>query len=194
MASAVRFLGVEQRFVDGLPDWRAVDQTKLWRYNLHYFDYLLWPAVADARKAALIESWIAQNPLGSPDAWDPYSVSLRIVNWVKFLAACGATPEVPAAWLESLGLQAAWLERNLEREILANHYFKNAKALVFAGSFFQGAEAPALNELGRSASDVMARAVMQAMVHAHSAYGFKALRDLPPKTDVSGMKASCVDP
>ena len=141
MATGVRLLGVEQRFVEGLPDWRAVDEAKLWRYNLHYFDYLLWPAVADARKAALIDSWIAQNPPGSPDAWEPYSVSLRIVNWVKFLVARGASSEVPAAWLESLGLQAAWLERNLEREILANHYFKNAKALVFAGLFFQGPEA-----------------------------------------------------
>lgn len=68
------------------------------------------------------------------------------------------------------------------------------RILPLKEGFFQGAEAPALNELGRAAADVMARAVMQAMVHAHSAYGFKALRDLPPKTDVSGMKASCVDP
>jgi len=148
MVSAVRLLGAEQALVDGLPDWRAVDQPKLWRYNLHYFDYLLWPAVAERRKAALIDSWIAENPPGSPDAWEPYPVSLRIVNWVKRLSAGGVAQEAPARWLESLGLQAAWLERNLEREILANHYLKNAKALVFAGLFFQGRDADRWLQLG----------------------------------------------
>lgn len=141
LESAVRFLGAEQRLMDGLPDWRAADKPKLWRYNLHYFDYLLWPAVAERRKAALIDSWIAENPPGSPDAWEPYPVSLRIVNWVKFLSADGVGRRVRPGWLASLGLQAAWLARNLEREILANHFLKNAKALVFAGLFFRGRDA-----------------------------------------------------
>lgn len=148
VVSAVRFLGAAQRLVDGLPDWRAVDKPKLWRYNLHYFDYLLWPAVAQRRKAALIDSWITENPPGSPDAWEPYPVSLRIVNWVKFLLAGSVSRDVPAGWLESLALQAAWLERNLEREILANHYLKNAKAMVFAGLFFRGRDADRWLKLG----------------------------------------------
>lgn len=148
MEDKVRFLGVEQRLVGGSPDWRASAKPKLWRYNLHYFDYLHWPAVAECRKVALIDSWIAENPPGSRDAWEPYPVSLRIVNWVKLLLAESALPEVPSAWLESLAFQAAWLERNLEREILANHYLKNAKAMVFAGLFFRGRDADRWLESG----------------------------------------------
>lgn len=149
MCTGVRFLGVYQHFADGLIDWRAVGRPKLWRYNLHYFDYLLWPAVSDTRKAALIDSWITQNPPGAPDAWEPYPVSLRIVNWVKHFLALSTPRNAHAAWLRSLARQAAWLERNLEREILANHFFKNAKALVFAGLFFRGAEADRWLSLGQ---------------------------------------------
>jgi uncharacterized heparinase superfamily protein len=145
----VTFLHDQQTFEGGLPDWRALDKPKLWRYNLHYFDYLLWPAVSDARKAALIESWIARNPQGSPDAWEPYPVSLRIVNWIKYLVFSGSSTPAPTAWSDSLALQATWLERNLERHILANHYLKNAKALVFAGLFFSGRDADRWLRLGR---------------------------------------------
>lgn len=145
----ITFLGDQQTFEGGLPDWRALDKPKLWRYNLHYFDYLLWPAVSDARKAALIESWIDRNPPGSADAWEPYPVSLRIVNWIKYLVSSGPSTRAPTVCLDSLALQAAWLERNLERHILANHYLKNAKALVFAGLFFSGRDADRWLCLGR---------------------------------------------
>ena len=148
MEAGVSFFGTEQGFEKGLLDWRALDKPKLWRYNLHYFDYLLWPCVSESRKATLIDSWIAQNPSGSPDAWEPYPVSLRIVNWIKFLVPWGPPRAVPVGWLQSLAMQAAWLERNLEREILANHYIKNAKALVFAGGFFSGSDANRWLKLG----------------------------------------------
>ena len=43
--------------------------------------------------------------------------------------------------MRSLYLQAAWLERNIEHHLLANHYLKNAKALFFAGAYFAGVDA-----------------------------------------------------
>lgn len=142
------FLNRYVPFDHGKVDWRAADQAKLWRYNLHYFDYLLWPRVTGARKRALIESWIKENPLGAEDAWEPYTVSLRLVNWIKFLLLEMADAEIPVHWVDSLALQAAWLERNLETHILANHYLKNAKALVFAGAFFEGERADAWRNQG----------------------------------------------
>jgi uncharacterized heparinase superfamily protein len=37
--------------------------------------------------------------------------------------------------------QTLWLEGNIERHLLANHLFKNAKALLFAGLLFEGPDA-----------------------------------------------------
>lgn len=38
-------------------------------------------------------------------------------------------------------MQSRWLARRLEYHLLGNHLFTNAKALVFAGSYFEGSEA-----------------------------------------------------
>ena len=45
--------------------------------------------------------------------------------------------------LHSLAVQTRWLAQRLERHLLGNHLFANAKALVFAGLFFEGDEADA---------------------------------------------------
>ena len=132
-----RFLNHAHRFEEGGVNWRAPAFPKLWRYNLHYFDYLLSPSASGNQKSALIDDWIAQNPPGAPDAWEPYPISLRITNWVKYFQSLPAEA-VKTAWTESLAQQATWLERRLEYHLLANHLFKNAVALVFAGIYFGG--------------------------------------------------------
>jgi uncharacterized heparinase superfamily protein len=119
-------------------DWAAAGMSRLWRYNLHYFDYLLDESVADDFRAALIDDWIRRNPPATTDAWDAYPVSLRIVNWVKYFL--GRRAPLPRAWLTSLYGQAAWLQRNFEYHLLGNHLLKNAVGLMFAGAFFDGAE------------------------------------------------------
>lgn len=120
-------------------DWRSDTLPKLWRYNLHYFDFLLWPDVSTERRAGLIDDWIAKNPVGTEDAWEPYTASLRIVNWIKWFIEAPET--VKPEWQDSLACQANWLSRNLETHILANHYLKNIKALVFAGAYLSGRDA-----------------------------------------------------
>jgi uncharacterized heparinase superfamily protein len=113
---------------------------KLWRYNLHYFDYLLAPGRPLEDRCRLVDDWVANNPEGAPDAWEPFPVSLRIVNWIKFFLGEGRG-QAEAERLKSLYRQARWLERNIEYHLLANHLFKNAKALFFAGLFFAGPDA-----------------------------------------------------
>ena len=135
------FLNRGQHFSDGKVDWRSPDKDKLWRYNLHYFDYVLDQDRPRASIDALIDDWIARNPPCTPDAWEPFPVSLRIVNWIKLLLRPEYRERPNAAWLNSLHQQALWLERNLEKHLLANHFFKNGKALLFAGLFFDGADA-----------------------------------------------------
>lgn len=132
----LRFLNVAAPATPEGLDWHPADQSRLWRYNLHYFDYLHWEKIPAEHKPAYIDSWIAANPVGCEDAWEPYTVSLRIVNWIKYFQS---HPDVPTHWQLSLVNQANWLLHNLEHHILANHLYKNAKALVFAGAWFSGA-------------------------------------------------------
>ena len=155
---SLTFIGVRKSFDPARFDWASMDQDKLWRYNLHYFDCLHEPGRTNGPE--LIESWISANPQGRADAWEPFPVSLRLVNWIKFFLSPGAQ-SLPASWLESLALQARWLSRNIEYHLLANHYFKNAKALIFAGVFFDGVEARRWLNLGlRIASEELAEQVL----------------------------------
>ncbi len=120
--------------------WNRADLPKLWLYNLHYFDDFNTGGnqerVHQHRK--LIARWIADNPPGVGNGWEPYPLSLRIVNWVKWhLGGNRLSPEA----LASLAVQVRFLCGRLEYHLLGNHLWANAKALVFAGIFFEGPEA-----------------------------------------------------
>lgn len=135
--------------------WDSPATSRLWRYNLHYFDDLT-AASADERQAwhqAIIRRWICENPVGEGTGWEPYPVSRRLVNWTKWILA-GNTPSEDM--LASLALQARWLATRMEWHLLGNHLLANAKALVFAGLLFTGAEADAWRQRGMQ---VLAREV-----------------------------------
>lgn len=126
----------------GLADhgWDDPALEKLWRYNLHYFDDL---NVQDASlrsewHRALLLRWIRENPPAAGAGWEPYPTSLRIVNWIKWALGGNVLPQ---ECVQSLAVQVRWLCRRLEYHLLGNHLFVNAKALVFAGVFFEGPEA-----------------------------------------------------
>lgn len=120
--------------------WNDPVADKLWLYNLHYFDDLIAEGAAHRRTwhETLIGRWIAENPPGYGNGWEPYPVSLRLVNWIKWSLG-GAVLE--PAWRHSLAVQARWLEQRCEWHLLGNHLWANAKALIFAGLWFDGPEA-----------------------------------------------------
>jgi uncharacterized heparinase superfamily protein len=134
-----RFLNKEFN-VKTLEDWNANDQDKLWLYNLHYFDDL--NAVNSEQRVdchrKLIQRWINENLPGFKNGWEPYPSSLRIVNWIKWFLLNG---NLKQEWLDSLASQTRFLSQNLEYHLLGNHLFANAKALIFSGLYFHGAEA-----------------------------------------------------
>ncbi|MEE8057519.1 MAG: alginate lyase family protein [Pseudomonadales bacterium] len=133
------FLNIDKALSLQNLDWCPEDVSRLWRYNLHYFDYLREAARSDDEKLQLLESWVANNPQGSQPGWEPFTASLRIVNWVFYLQHCPRAQTLII--MQSLYTQVLWLEKNDERHILANHYFENLKALTFAGAFFSGEDA-----------------------------------------------------
>lgn len=141
MLGAMRFQFLNQQHEVRTPsDWNNPDWPRLWIYNLHYFDDL----DATDRLArsewheAWIGRWIADNPPPSGAGWEPYCLSLRIVNWCRFAWRGGRLSDLA---IHSLAVQARALADQLEFHLLGNHLFENAKALVFAGLFFEGSEA-----------------------------------------------------
>ena len=85
--------------------------------------------------------WIAKNRASTPDAWDPFPISLRIVNWLKFLQSADIGQKELEVITQSLKEQCLWLENHLEFHLMGNHLFKNGKALMFMGLSFQGKDA-----------------------------------------------------
>lgn len=120
--------------------WDGKNCEKLWRYNQHYFDDL--NAMGASKRfnlhCKLMLDWVNKNKAGHGTGWEPYPTSLRIVNWVKWSLAGNKLPD---ECLQNLAVQTRWLSKKIEWHILGNHLFANAKALVFAGLFFDGEEA-----------------------------------------------------
>jgi uncharacterized heparinase superfamily protein len=135
--------------------WNDPRQDKLWLYNLHYFDELSAPPTTERRvwRRDLVTRWIAENPPGNGNGWEPYPLSLRIVNWIKW--ALAGEPMQPT-WIASLADQTRWLAQRLEYHLLGNHLVANAKALAFAGFYFTGPEADRWRRIGL---DILAREV-----------------------------------
>ena len=121
-------------------DWNGAHLSRLWRYNLHYFDDLRAEGAAQRLgwHRNLIERWIEENPPRYGAGWEPYPTSLRIVNWIAWALA---GHELDHRAVQSLAVQATSLNATLEFHLLGNHLLANAKALVFAGCFFSGDEA-----------------------------------------------------
>lgn len=109
--------------------WNDPEIPKLWLYNLHYFD---------SPTPDLIKRWISENASGSGNGWEPYPLSQRITNWIKYELSGGMLPQ---AALRSLAQQAEGLLRKIEYHLLGNHLWANAKALLFVGAFFSGPSA-----------------------------------------------------
>ena len=136
----------------GMPiAWHAADAPQLWRYHLHYFDYL--PELVLAGKTAiaprLMTDWIARVPMAykrTRDAWHPYVVSVRMVNWMIAIAAGIPSVRWPDAIIASLRAQTLFVADNLETDVGGNHLLKNLKALAMAGCFWQGERARELRD------------------------------------------------
>ena len=157
LLSPYRFRFLNQEYeLNSVKDWNNPRWGKLWLYNLHYFDYLNEnnPPIPPLTKGGfsdeengekkngiyqqIIERWIEENPPGIGNGWEPYPASLRIVNWIKWILDGNSLPDEA---LHSLAVQTRYLFKKLEYHLLGNHLFANAKALIFAGLFFDGVEA-----------------------------------------------------
>lgn len=114
--------------------WDNPDFPKLWRYHIQYFhDLNATINLSIAFWQTCLAQWTLANPPMQGTSWEPYPLSLRIVNWIIWhLRTGGLTP----ALIDHLHTQCRALNKQIEWHIDANHLWANAKALVFAGCFF----------------------------------------------------------
>lgn len=138
----------------GVPtDWTPPDESRLWIYNLHYFDYLR--AIARRHQQApsqtnyelfrrLTSEWMQQCPVATSLVWDSYPISLRLCNWSRaymvFETELNADVEFSRQLRKWMYMQTVFLEKHLEYHILNNHLLENGRALWLMGRFFIGAE------------------------------------------------------
>jgi uncharacterized heparinase superfamily protein len=142
------FMNATARGLTGIP-WASKKHGLLWTYNLNYCDFLNLDLTAPSDELLLRSAlnialdWIRRNSSGSETGWMPYPLSLRIVNWLKFLLRnLGRLQEIgeengAKATLRSLADQTATLRDRLEADLLANHFLKNVKALLFAAALIE---------------------------------------------------------
>lgn len=144
-------------------NWFPAQEDQLWLYNLHYFDYvrtLGFEYVQGGRRDAydlfrrLVCDWMQRVPLGTAIAWDPYPTSLRLSNWFKAYTLFAPELERDRSFADefrrSLYVQAAFLEKHLEYDLLNNHLLENGRALWLAGEFFADRNARRWQKNGRA--------------------------------------------
>ena len=126
------FLNISHNFKSKI-DWNYDKYGKLWTYNLTYFDFLNQKGISESEALELMHSFIDDIP-SIKDGLEPFPISLRGMNWVKFLS----TYDINEKKIDdSLYAQYYILLDNLEYHLLGNHLLENAFSLLFGAYYFQ---------------------------------------------------------
>lgn len=143
------FINIKNK-VDLSEAWNNKELQHLWRYNLHYFEYLFKLAFEYSNQnnqrqcydkvKYFVENWINNNSFPYGDGWHPYTISLRLTNWIliyqAFKDVIKTDCDFDGKFRQSIYLQYQYLQKNLEKDVLGNHYFENIKALIIGSIFF----------------------------------------------------------
>lgn len=126
------FLNLKKKFDAGNVDWDFSDHGLLWNYHLNYFDFLHQESINTEDGLKLIYHFM-DNAKISSHSFDPYPISLRGVNWIKFLVKNNIYDSKVD---ESLFRQYLKLSHEIEYYLGANHLLENGFSLLFAAFYF----------------------------------------------------------
>lgn len=143
------FLLINERHHVDLEVWNVPDASHLWNFNLHYFEYCValaaaWRRAGDAKYLEcfkrLVRAWQHACPYADGDAWHPYTISLRLVNWIICIDLFGSVLSEDDAFIhaltKSMYIQYRHLLINQETHLRANHYWENLKTLLICAAAF----------------------------------------------------------
>lgn len=135
-------------------DWRGEGQSRLWRYQRHYHAELVPLALANVDEArSLVDDWIAHNPPCRGDAWEPYPVARRLLNWCM---ASAIAPTLRDTWAPWLAVQMRFVASHLERHLLGNHLLCDLCAVIAAAASLDTVDSEAV---GARAARMIERAL-----------------------------------
>ena len=134
-ANKFTFLNKSVKFSDKI-DWEYADNGKLWANHLNYFDYLSQEDMSKARGSALMYLMVDHLPK-STIAKTPYSISVRGVNWIKFVSKHGITRKTVDRYLYC---QYRILLDNIAYDRMGNHLLENGFSMLFGAYYFKGYE------------------------------------------------------
>jgi hypothetical protein len=126
------FLNKEKSFKDTI-DWNFAKLGKLWTYHLNYFDFLLQDNIDWETGSRLIDDYMSKLSQ-SRDGLEPYPISLRTINWIKFMAKHDTYSH---DIVDSVYAQYQVLSRKIEYHLLGNHLLENGFSFLFGAVFFK---------------------------------------------------------
>lgn len=128
-------------------EWANNEQSSLWNFHLNYFDYLNDLIILYKTKQqedlllkgqSLVQEWINCSNRYNNVMWAPYTISLRLLNWISFysyLIEYKHIDSVPQTVLVSIRKQVRYLKMNLEHDVRGNHLFENLKTIILSEYF-----------------------------------------------------------
>ena len=128
-----RFLNLPVTFKKGQIDWNYAGNGKLWTYNLNYFEFLMQEEMEAEIGEELIYHYI-RNLHQIKDGLEPFPISLRGINWIKFFTKFDIKNRKID---DALYAQYYILADNLEYQLLGNHLLENGFSLLFGAYYFK---------------------------------------------------------
>ena len=126
------FLNIKHEFKNEI-DWNFPKFGKLWAYNLNYFDCLNQEQIDVKEGIDLIYNFInSDNRI--IEGREPYPISLRGINWIKFLASNKISDKQIN---QKLYDDYQNLSHNIEYHLLGNHLLENGFSLFFGACYFE---------------------------------------------------------
>ena len=126
------FLNIKHSFLNKI-DWNYSGYGKLWTYNLNYFDFLNQKTIRKQIGIDLINDYI-ENYKTLKEGKESYPISIRGINWVKFLSRNSINDSRVNSILNHY---FRTLFNNLEYHLLGNHLLENGFSLLFGSYYFQ---------------------------------------------------------
>lgn len=126
------FLNLDKTFRDKI-DWNYSGYGKLWTYNINYFDFLNQDEIELGYAIQLIKDYV-ENDQHLLDGKEPYPISLRGINWIKFLSKNKINNNEIN---QTLYNHYCILSQNIEYHLLGNHLLENGFSLLFGAYYFK---------------------------------------------------------